>query len=338
MVPPNPQAENPTPSDAVASEKAMQTPVEQTAQETWQETWQVAWQQRWWPFIQERFSPLPHLLLISSFWLGNGLIAVLFANQLPAWLGVLFSGPVLLLFFFRMRLMDELKDLDDDRFLHPERPLVRGLVTETEARCAIWGLYAVEALLCCLTGWVGLLAWALAAGYSFLMWQEFYARDWLRPQMEWYAVSHTLVAVGLGLLVMQCWLGEPFWQLSPPVFLLAASNWLVFNVFEFARKTYGVDEEPTHGQSYSARLQPVGAAVVTQINALLAILAGCLLLLSLQRFLAAACWALLMLSLTVGLSVGYVLAPEAQWAVWYRRGMHGFIPLYYGLLSVGSLL
>ena len=43
----------------------------------------------------------------------------------------------------------------------------------------------------------------------------------------------------------------------------ALVNWSVFNVFEFARKTYGRDESDGRAETYSERLGPLGAVLLS---------------------------------------------------------------------------
>jgi 4-hydroxybenzoate polyprenyltransferase len=96
--------------------------------------------------------------------------------------------------------------------------------------------------------------------YSLVMYREFFCRQWLRQRLATYALSHTIIACWLGLSVFSVATGLHFWQLPSPLLLFLVADWLVFNVFEFGRKTFGRDEEHPGVDSYSRLFGPAGAA------------------------------------------------------------------------------
>jgi len=218
---------------------------------------------RWAAFVGERF-PLPvHLPLVLAFGGGN-LVVALYGSAFQPSVGRMASILGLtLLFFFRLRLFDELKDHDTDLTEHPERPLPRGLATSTEAKRVAAGSLILEGTIALLLGWPTTAGWALAAIYSLLMYREFFCGQWLRPKMELYAVTHTLVAGGMGWFIACAATYSPPWDLGPAVMAFALVNWSVFNVFEFARKTYGCDESDGRAETYSERLGPLGAVLLS---------------------------------------------------------------------------
>jgi 4-hydroxybenzoate polyprenyltransferase len=219
---------------------------------------------RWGRFVRERFRPLPHLVLLGLFFAGNrglhtgeiGRDALRFA--------------ILFLAFLRLRIQDDLKDLPGDRVLHPQRPLARGLIPSTEAwivSFAIAGLEAACALALGQVVWVWWLAWF---GFSLLMVREFFAGRWLEARPELYALAHTPFAMFAGWFLAGGSDVSSVWRFG-------LANWAAFCVFEFSRKTYGRDEEPESGVSYSKRWGPRGASALS----LIALLGMCL----------AVCWA-----------------------------------------------
>lgn len=218
---------------------------------------------RWAAFVQERFPLLVHLPLVLAFGGGNLVVALhggtvlLSAGRIAAILGLT------LLFFFRLRLFDELKDHDTDLTEHPERPLPRGLVSAAEAQRVAAGSLVLEGAIALLLGWPTAAAWVLAAIYSLLMYREFFCGRWLRPKMELYALTHTLVAGGMGWFIACSAIDAPPWKLGPAVMAFALVNWSVFNVFEFARKTYGRDESDGRAETYSERLGSLGAVLLS---------------------------------------------------------------------------
>ena len=214
---------------------------------------------RWACFVQERFRPLPHLVLFGLFFAGNrglhggeiGRDALRFA--------------VLFLAFLRLRIQDDLKDLPDDRTRHPERPLARGLISPPEAWAVSFALAGLEFAGALALGRAALVWWLAWFLFSLLMAREFFAGRWLAPRPEWYAVAHTPFAMFAGWFLA----GGPA---APAVWRFGLANWAAFCVFEFSRKTYGRDEEPRSGPSYSRRWGPGGATALS----LAALLGMCL--------------------------------------------------------------
>lgn len=203
----------------------------------------------WMQFIVERFQPISHIPLIFLFVISH---AALHSpepyKQIPLklwWVTLGFNA----LFFFKMRLYDELKDFDTDKALHPERPLPRGLLQPQQLH---------HAILLCLFGETALIAFAgasylplafLAMGYSLLMYKEFFASAWLKPRLTTYAITHTCVILLLSLVNSSLFTGThtPSWV---SVFY-AFACWALFNMFEFGRKTFSPEEEKVGVSSYS---------------------------------------------------------------------------------------
>ena len=229
---------------------------------------------RLWQLTRERFAPAVHLPMVAVFTLGNVAVAGAGAGFSAA--RFLVTTAIALLYFFRLRCFDEIKDLPHDRQHNPERPLARGLLTPRELVPVIAAALVAElALAAWLGGAAGLVALALAQGYSLLMFREFFAGAWLRPRLTTYAATHTLSAALLGAALGLLWLGEgasPWWRRELAVFLF---NWCLFNLFEFGRKTWAPGEERQEVDSYSRRFGTTGAVVLaaTQVAGALALLA-----------------------------------------------------------------
>jgi 4-hydroxybenzoate polyprenyltransferase len=154
----------------------------------------------WWVFIRERF-PLPIYVLM--------VVGILFSVQLqsqPVSEGAnplvwILSLAGLFLFFFELRLMDEIKDYTKDLTAHPDRPLPRGVLTIDQAtgmmRGLWWvmlGLSAVCALLLSLAAGGWYLVVTLWLG---LMYREFFIGRWLTDRPILYAASHQIIMLPL---------------------------------------------------------------------------------------------------------------------------------------------
>jgi len=155
----------------------------------------------WLTYTKERF-PLPVYLLLSvgMAWQGQ------FALEAKPGIAAMVLGPVLILmFFFCLRLMDEVKDYQKDLQAHPERPLPRGLVKKTTAQRLIWFILGLQLL----AGFVLLVGpyaeagcwWLLTTIWLYLMYVEFFCGTWLEKRPFFYAVTHQLIIVPIVLAV-----------------------------------------------------------------------------------------------------------------------------------------
>ncbi len=216
---------------------------------------------RWWIFIKERFSPLEHLLLIVFFFLANFCIASLSVGN-----GVVFNKSaivgffVILMVFFHMRIFDEIKDYKTDLNVHPERPLARGIISLKEAKFTAFILIILELCLSYLIHLKIFFSAVLVTVYTMIMYKEFFIGSWLRPKMATYAIAHTVVSSWMSFYVFSCASFMVFWDAPVEHKVFAFSNWMIFNIFEFGRKTFGKEEEKTMVESYSKRLGAFRAA------------------------------------------------------------------------------
>lgn len=208
---------------------------------------------KWITFTKERFKPKEYVPLIALFVTANYLFAVrLSGGQFElSPLALLFIFLASLSFFFRMRLFDEIKDYEIDLKLNPLRPLARGLLTVREVKRTILGIIVLELILIGNLGTAPFFLYLFALFYSLLMYEEFFIGDWLRPHLTTYAVSHTIVVAFLSLAIISCVLGFTALNFSPNIFLFCLSHWCIFNLFEFARKTFDPSEERPNVPSYS---------------------------------------------------------------------------------------
>lgn len=228
----------------------------------------------WLTLVHERFPPAQTVPPVIAFVLGNAGVLGIAQGQAPSVTGILLATALAILFFLRLRLFDEIKDLDTDRRIHPERPLQRGVIAPESVKRGIYVLAAFELALASLAGPTVLATYAMATAYSFLMYREFFIGEALRPYMTTYAVMHTFVVVLLGHAVAAVICGRGGWALPRPVLQFGLANWAIFNLFEFARKTYAPSEEREDVATYSSLFRPAGAGLLSlsQVVAALGIL------------------------------------------------------------------
>lgn len=297
--------------------------------------------QRWYQFMRERFDPLSHIIMIAVFFGANAVLLQTFLFHDPA--TFLFgrattTGLIAFLFFFHLRLFDELKDYQTDCEVNRDRPLPRGLISLGEFKTALWMVIATELALATLLGMKALTAFLIPLIYSILMYREFFIGNWLRPKMEAYAISHTfvsgLLAVFFGSALFNVSLAEQAW----PIFLVIGNNWMIFNTFEFARKTFGQAEERANVESYSKRWKPLGAFLWTFAFTSLSMM----MLSKLQQLMGWKEYFLYLLASITALvwiaGAIYSFTPQDRWAKIYRATATAYLIFFNLIIVICGLL
>lgn len=150
---------------------------------------------RWLVYLKERF-PLVVYLIVAGGITFSGLW--LYGSR-PSVLPIVLTLYGLLIFFFELRLMDELKDYQKDLTAHPQRPLPRGLLSIEEVKRAIFGVavsMGVFALLLAALGFFPAAVTYLAITLYLLgMFFEFFIGRWLNDRPLTYALSHQFILV-----------------------------------------------------------------------------------------------------------------------------------------------
>lgn len=179
-------------------------------------------------------------------------------------IGTLRGAGAVFAFLLVLRLMDELKDVEVDRALFPERPLPSGRVRESDLAGA---LVVAAALFVVVHAGAGpaLGTAALTLGYAGLMFRWFFVPGAMRPHLPLTLATHTpvipllllhlvtLFATTSGLSVV-----DVRW---PPVLAVVGSCWAGFFAWEIARKIRAPGEETAY-VTYSRLLGPKGAVAL----------------------------------------------------------------------------
>jgi hypothetical protein len=188
----------------------------------------------WLTYLKERF-PLPvYLLLVGGFSLSGLLVGG--GEFATGPFAVSFGG--MMLFFWLLRLMDELKDYAKDRIGHPERPLPRGLLGTGQVERAIrFGGIAM-------VGWsagAALLAnvaagscYLVVTAYLWLMYREFYCGGWLEQRPLFYALTHQVILFPLCYFCVL--VARPELIADPLPFYFALCTLGAFFAYEVCRK------------------------------------------------------------------------------------------------------
>lgn len=231
---------------------------------------------RWVQFAKERFNPLSYASMILVFISAH---YVLFMNLIEQtenpFLNVLNLIPIVLattLFFFRLRLFDEVKDMESDAVHHPERPLPRGMLSKNEVIRFAFVFMVVEVIL---FSYYGLWAFGgalVVSIYSLIMYKEFFIKKWLRAHLTTYAITHTFVVVLMSLTIFTALFSESIIKIPGVLIYFSFAGWFLFNIFEFGRKTFASQEEKEGIKSYSKIFGRIGAVLLVLAMVILSII------------------------------------------------------------------
>lgn len=289
---------------------------------------------RWGIFLHERFPLTTNVPMAALFAITNMGLAVRAAGGKGDLLRMALGLLLALSFLFRLRCFDEIKDYATDLHLNPERPLPRGILTLRQVKTIIAALTIFEIALVAYLGWPVLVTHLIAVGYSFLMYREFFIGKFLRPRLTAYAVTHTFSSVLLGWSLASLATGLLITRLPWPVLLFGLANWMLFNIFEFARKSFAVEEETPDVDSYSSLYRPWGAVVLTMSQVIIAM--GVLWRLPANLPGRTAVYIEMALAAGVLLTgVTYAAKPRTGVAKIYRTAASLFILLFYVVLAWG---
>jgi 4-hydroxybenzoate polyprenyltransferase len=214
-------------------------------------------------YLNERFPPLGHGLIVIAYYLSNHSVAAALTNPAsPVRFGLraLLGAATVFLFFFHLRVFDEHKDRADDDTYHADRVLQRGVITLRDLRAAGAVGIALEFLFACLSGPAALVSLAIAFAYTLLMLKEFFVPRWLKRHFVVYAVSHMLVMLLLAAVVFSFATGLYIWQAPAWFWVFAAFGFLAGLNFEISRKMKTPEDEVDGVDSYTKVLGTFTAA------------------------------------------------------------------------------
>ncbi len=216
-----------------------------------------------WQYLKDRFPLQVNGSLILSYFAANYLLAygAEWPDEKLRLSGRFAAGCLaLLLMFFHLRVIDEHKDYEQDRIVHPQRLLSRGLVTLRQLRFAGFIAIVLELVLSLLLGWPAFFMYLILLALSWLIYKGFYADEVLQRHLLVNAFLHLLIMPVYSLFVFAVAVKRYPWD-APIVMLLYA--WVSYGVgiaYELARKTRApVDERPGL-ITYSAVIGPYPAA------------------------------------------------------------------------------
>ena len=153
-------------------------------------------------YQRERFPLLRTAALVLVFSAASVSVSAHLAGRAaPGWPAYAGAFAATLILFWHLRVLDEVKDADDDRRYRPERPIPRGLVS---LRLIVWLGVATAPLAALAAALVDprlVLLLAAVWGWMALMTAEFFAPAWLKARPFAYMVTHMAVMPLIDLLV-----------------------------------------------------------------------------------------------------------------------------------------
>lgn len=292
----------------------------------------------WCQFTKERFEPWSHLIMIFVFIFAHILVVnpvkTIFASSLNEIM--LFIGVVA--FYFKLRLYDEVKDYELDVVINKTRPLPRGLLTHKDMYRGMVVCILIELISFSIMGLNSLITAIIAILYSLIMYKEFFIPKKIRPHLTTYALVHTIVTTLLSFAIFSFLTQESIIELAkgPTLVSFAFANWMLFNIFEFGRKTFASIEERHNVDTYSSLFGRVGAVILVVSQAAIAHFLALTLKGTNQKFLL---WGFGALLLTLGaLSMNYILKNTVKSAKLYRMFSSVYIIVFYLLLIFSYII
>jgi len=192
-------------------------------------------------YLAEMFPPGRHLLIATVTYLATAAFARdVHQVETSVWSAYLLLGVWSYLSVpLMLRLMDELKDLDIDRTLFPERALPAGRVKESDIKAS---LAAVIVIYLCTNAVHGLtlLAAIVIAAYALLMFKRFFAEEAHRKSLPLTLATHNPI-VPLSLCYgFFLFAGENDLSLSDlawgSILMFVLMLWMPFLAWEISRK------------------------------------------------------------------------------------------------------
>jgi len=151
--------------------------------------------QRFYQYQKERFPFLMYLVIISVFSFSAISYSLMCREQtefitLDLFVLCVFNATAI---FFLLRVSDEFKDREDDAKYRQYLPVPRGLIALKELRWIGWFTIVLQFVVTAYFQPKMLLLLVAVYAYLFLMYHEFFVKDWLKKHQFWYVVSHMMI-------------------------------------------------------------------------------------------------------------------------------------------------
>lgn len=207
--------------------------------------------QRIWLYLQEMYPPLPSFGIATiSFFNLYFVLQILYGQPLRVTWPAIGGALTLFLFLLFLRISDELKDLESDKVLFPERLVPSGKVLVSDLKglmaFSIVGMWLLNLLV---TGVP--LAFAVLFAYGVLMFFYFFLRPLISGSLLLALISHNPSVLLMNYYVMSLFCqqyNKPL--LTPEHGFLAVLFWLPGLAWELGRKIRAPQDENEY-ETYS---------------------------------------------------------------------------------------
>ncbi|MGV3522654.1 MAG: hypothetical protein ACO1RX_00435 [Candidatus Sericytochromatia bacterium] len=221
--------------------------------------------QRLWLYIGEMYPPIPSFLIaVVSFFNLYFMLSLIHGERLAVTWPSIGGALTLFLFLLFLRISDELKDLETDRILFPERLVPSGKVWVSDLKLlmtlAIAGMLILNGVV---TGVP--FAFAVLFGYGVLMFFYFFQRARIAPSLLLALLTHNPSVLLMNAYVVALFCQEHAvmpWQAGHAY--LIALCWLPGLAWELARKIRAPQDENNYvtysqifGYRWAALLPPL---------------------------------------------------------------------------------
>ncbi len=292
----------------------------------------------WWTFTKERFDPISHLIMIVVFLFAHILVINAVKSIRATSVQDIFLFIGVTAFYFKLRLYDEVKDYELDVVINKSRPLPRGLLNHKDMYFGMVVCILIELLCFGIMGLHSVSALIIGILYSLLMYKEFFIKEIIRPHLTTYALMHTIVTSILSFAIFSFLSTENVFNLlcDKTLYCFAILNWLLFNIFEFGRKTFASIEERDHVDTYSSLFGRWGAVFLVVSQAFVAHYLS-FNLIGANKY-GLFIMSSLIFSILLFISLFYIIQNSPKTAKLYRNFSSAYIILFYLIITISHII
>lgn len=203
-------------------------------------------------YIQKRFPLNIHLPIILLFYMTLYLFAAVNQENILISLRTLLGFITVFLTFLHIRLLDDIKDYQQDKNQHPKRPLSKGKIRLKTIKEIAIATIGIEFLINLLLGLHTFLLYLSVLAYSGFIYTEYFSKDKLQNHLLISNFSHQLIIILLGFYVYTIH-NSTITTISLSYIYFIVAIYLLFALFEFTRKIKD-KKNPDYSLSYNYQL------------------------------------------------------------------------------------
>jgi len=217
-------------------------------------------------YLIERFPPHKNIPAIFILYCCTQLVSSTI-QQIPVKInpGFIMGFIWLLGVFYHLRVLDDLKDKNNDLIAYPNRVLSRGWISYSWLLKSGIFIIVIETLIAFFLGTKILLLHFLTLIYSLIMYKEFFVRDWLKQRIILYAITHMGILAFIDFNVLQMLNGDKPMVHNPGIYIFALVSFFMTFSLEVARKIRIANVERDEIDTYSKSLGIRGSIILSNI-------------------------------------------------------------------------